>query len=61
MQFRRTRMWSLVLSVAFLAGCGLWPDKDPEDLPENWPEEKLYFAAKDRLDSGSCGGAIEYY
>ena len=44
-----------------LAACSMWSDKDPEDMPENWPEKKLYFAAKDRLDSGSCSGAIEYY
>jgi len=44
-----------------LVGCGLLPDKDPEDMPENWPEEKLYFAGKDRLESGSCNGAIDYY
>jgi outer membrane protein assembly factor BamD len=44
-----------------LAACGLLPDKDPEDMPENWPEEKLYFAGKDRLESGSCNGAIDYY
>ena len=43
-----------------LAACGLLPDKDPEDMPENWPEEKLYFAGKDRLESGSCNGAIDY-
>lgn len=45
----------------WLAGCGLLPDKAAEDMPENWPEDKLYFAAKDRLDSGSCNGAIDYY
>lgn len=45
----------------WLAACGLLPDKDPEDMPENWPEEKLYFAGKDRLESGSCNGAIDYY
>ncbi len=44
-----------------LAGCGLLPDKDPDELPENWPEEKLYYAAKDRLAAGSCTGAIDYY
>jgi len=35
--------------------------KKEEDLPENWPEDKLYQAAKQALDSGSCGGAIEHY
>jgi len=51
---------SLGLLVA-LAGCGLWPEKDPEDLPENWSEDKLYFAAKDRMEQGSCQSAVEYY
>ncbi len=54
-----------LLLLAFLlvaaTGCGLWPEKDPDELPENWPEEKLYFAAKDRMESGSCSSAIEYY
>ena len=27
----------------------------------DWPEQRLYKMAKDRLDSGSCTGAIEYY
>ncbi|MEN9727355.1 MAG: hypothetical protein RL434_1721, partial [Pseudomonadota bacterium] len=22
-----------------LAACGLWPEKDPDELPENWPED----------------------
>ena len=51
----------LLLLSLMLSACGLWPDKEGDELPENWPEEKLYFAAKDRLDSGSCNGAIEYY
>ncbi len=51
----------LLLLPLLLSACGLWPGKGGDDLPENWPEEKLYFAAKDRLDSGSCNGAIEYY
>ncbi|MSR13127.1 MAG: outer membrane protein assembly factor BamD [Gammaproteobacteria bacterium] len=62
MRFSRLlTVWSLTAVCLIGTGCGLWPDKDPDELPENWPEEKLYFAAKDRLDSGSCGGAIEYY
>lgn len=44
-----------------LAGCGMFGEKKEEDLPENWPEDKLYQAAKDSLDSGSCGSAIENY
>lgn len=51
----------LLLLCLALSACGLLPDKEGDQLPENWPEDKLYFAAKDRLDSGSCNGAIEYY
>lgn len=39
----------------------MFGDDNEEDLPENWPEDKLYQAAKDALDSGSCGGAVEHY
>jgi outer membrane protein assembly factor BamD len=56
----RGNLLLLLLSLMF-AACGLLPDKEGDELPENWPEDKLYFAAKDRLDSGSCNGAIEYY
>ena len=43
------------------SGCSLFGDKNEEDSPDNWPEDKLYLAAKDSLDTGSCGGAIENY
>ena len=58
---RATRTALLASLFLLLCGCGLLPDKKAEELPENWPEEKLYFAAKDRLDAGSCNGAIDYY
>ena len=62
MEFSRlNRFWMVLAMSLALSACGLWPDKDPDDLPENWPEEKLYFAAKDRLESGSCASAIEFY
>ena len=51
----------LIASLVVLSGCGLFDKKNEEDLPENWPEDKLYFAAKESLDMGSCGGAIEHY
>ena len=56
-----TRCLILVGWCILAASCSLWKGKEAEDLPENWPEDKLYFAAKDRLASGSCSGAIEYY
>lgn len=57
---------SLMLAVCIaggvtLSGCGVFGGTEPQDLPENWPEDKLYFAAKASLDVGSCGGAIEHY
>lgn len=61
MRFSLARSFCALALCTLLAACSLWSDKDPEDMPENWPEKKLYFAAKDRLDSGSCSGAIEYY
>ncbi len=51
----------LLMCIALLAGCGIFGQKNEEDLPENWPEDKLYQAAKDSLQTGSCGGAIEHY
>ena len=58
---RGTVLLLLATLSLLLTGCGLLPDKKGDELPENWPEEKLYFAAKDRLDAGSCNGAIDYY
>ena len=62
--FTARRAFGVLLTATlcvWLAGCGLLPDKDKDDIPENWPEKKLYFAAKDRLNAGSCNGAIDYY
>ena len=54
--------FAIVLMSAYaLSACSLFGDKKEEDLPENWPEDKLYFAAKESLDVGSCSGAIEHY
>jgi outer membrane protein assembly factor BamD len=53
---------TLVVAVLIaLNGCSLFGDKDEDDAPENWPEDKLYLAAKEALDVGSCHGAIEHY
>lgn len=52
----------LLLGVALTAGCGYFQSQSHKDREEaKWPEDRLYYAAKDRLDSGSCTGAIEYY
>ena len=36
-------------------------DDEDDDVSDNWPEDKLYFAAKQELDVGACGAAIEHY
>jgi outer membrane protein assembly factor BamD len=62
--FTARRAFGVLLTATlcvWLAGCGLLPDKDKDELPENWPEKKLYFTAKERLNAGSCNGAIDYY
>lgn len=52
----------LVIAALFVGGCGYLQSQTDKDREESkWPEDRLYRAAKDRLDSGSCGGAIEYY
>lgn len=49
-------------TLVLLAGCGYLQSQSDKDKEEaKWPEDRLYDAAKDRLDSGSCSGAIEYY
>ena len=51
---------ALVLVLLCLGGCGYFQSQSDKDKEENkWPEDRLYQAAKDRLDSGSCSGAIE--
>ncbi len=52
----------LLCWCALCASCGFLPgetDKDKEI--SKWPEDRLYQAAKDHLDSGTCSSAIEYY
>ncbi|MEM7540576.1 MAG: outer membrane protein assembly factor BamD [Pseudomonadota bacterium] len=52
----------LALLVPLLSACGYFQSEHGRDKElASWPEEKLYYAAKDRLDAGSCTGAIEYY
>jgi len=62
-QFCRLRtLKRLLLSciVIALVGCAGWGEED-DDVSDNWPEDKLYFAAKEELDVGACGAAIEHY
>ena len=54
------RLGATLIVAIVLASCSSFGGND-EDSPENWPEDKLYHAAKDALDTGSCGGAIEHY
>ncbi len=65
MKFEKVNAFCRILSIVaitLMAGCGYFQSQSHKDREESkWPEDKLYFAAKDRLDSGSCTGAIEYY
>lgn len=60
----RTPGWLKYVIVSFLTlgllGCASWGDEE-DDVSDNWPEDKLYFAAKQELDVGACGAAIEHY
>ena len=56
-QRRRVGVWLRVIVVSVRRGRGLWP----RNCLRKRPEDKLYFAAKERLDAGSCNGAIDYY
>ena len=62
-RFQRTGFQVVVIlfSLVTLSGCGLIGSDDEDDIADNWPEDKLYFAAKEELDVGACGGAIEFY
>ena len=52
----------LLAVLILLGGCGYLQSQSDRDKEESkWPEDRLYRAAKDRLDSGTCAGAIEYY
>mgnify|MGYP002820166276 CR=1 FL=1 len=54
-------LWLLILVFVF-SGCGYFQNETSEQKAESkWPEDRLYRAAKDRLDGGECSGAIEYY
>lgn len=54
--------FSCLVFVLLLGGCGYLQSLSDRDKEESkWPEDRLYHAAKDRLDGGACGGAIEYY
>ncbi len=58
----RTTLIAVMATAMLLTGCGYFQSETDRDRESsNWPEEKLYHAAKDRLDSGSCVGAIDYY
>jgi outer membrane protein assembly factor BamD len=51
----------LIAALIGVGGCSGLGDKDEDALPDNWPEDKLYLAAKDSLNTGQCGSAIENY
>ncbi len=50
----------LALILTF-SGCSLFPDKKSGDATENWSAERLYFEAKDAMDSGNHTSAIGHY
>ena len=54
------RPLSFVILAIAITGCGTFGG-DEDDVSDNWPEDKLYFAAKQELDVGACGAAIEHY
>ena len=52
----------LLCCCVLLASCGLLPSEtDKNKEISKWPEDRLYQAAKEHLDSGTCSSAIEYY
>ena len=48
-----------MLAAAMLAGCASWGETP--DPTRDWSAQRLYDAAKDRLESGDYEKAIEYY
>ncbi len=51
-----------LLLLFALSGCGYFQSQSDRDREAaKWPEDRLYHAAKQRLDSGSCTGAIDFY
>ena len=58
-----TPLGVLMISILFLlGGCGYFQSQSDRDREAaKWPEDRLYRAAKDRLDGGSCTGALEFY
>ena len=54
------RLFGLFVLAVGMVGCGTFGGDD-DDVSDNWPEDKLYFAAKQELDVGACGAAIEHY
>ncbi len=56
------RTWFPLLLCLSLSACSFFGHKkDASELAENWPEEKLYLAAKKRLVNRTCDAAIDYY
>jgi outer membrane protein assembly factor BamD len=50
--------WILAMCLG-LAGCSYFSGK--KDETEGWPEEKMYYEAKDALDGGNYTRAVELY
>lgn len=52
-------MMVVILVLGAVGGCGLFPDK--KDPTEGWSAERLYYEAKDALNSRYYSKAIEMY
>ena len=55
------RMLAIVSLISLIAGCGLFFGEPDKADPTEWPEEKLYYDAKDQLATGACRGAVDSY
>lgn len=58
---RLARLAATLAVVLALGACSWFSDDDSDDETRAWDAERIYFAAKDRLDRGYYKGAIEYY
>ena len=58
---RLARVLCLLGALTLLSGCSLFGKDKDENETEGWTEEKIYYAAKDRMESNYFDGAIEFF